>query len=412
MKSLYKLMYIFWSLRRQENRHNFKIALHEYLVNLKQSELLSKCSESPYRKEILRSEFNSKILLIAHEFSRTGAPFAVLYLARTLFAIHGVRPVIISPADGPLREEFEREGYLTIVDPLLLSYKSHSPDVCNFVLGFDRVIVTSLAAFGFIRHFRGIARKLTWWIHETDEGFNAAANVNADLSLLFAACESIWLGSPLCLPLASRYTTRDKLRLLLYGCPDTVLPHKPHDIGRIVFSIVGSVEQRKGQDIFVEAVGLLPETLRASAVFRIIGSPSSSVLSNDYYKSVRAEGDRFPEVEFIDNVPSGALQELYAETDVFVSASRDDPMPIVITQGLMYSKLCLCSSAIGHAQLLEDGKNALVFAKNSAEALSEKMVWVLENPKELTDLGMAGRMIYENYFLMSSFATKVEDLLQ
>jgi glycosyltransferase involved in cell wall biosynthesis len=293
-----------------------------------------------------------------------------------------------------------------------LSYKNYSPDVCNFVLGFDRIIVTSLAAYGFIRHFRGIGRKLTWWIHETDAGFNAVVNMNADLPLLFAACESIWLGSPLCLPLALQYTSQDKLNLLLYGCPDTVLSHRPHESGKIVFSIIGSVDQRKGQDVFVEAIGRLPEELRTKAVFRIIGSPPPSLPFVNYYKAVRAKGDLIPEVEFINNVPSGELQELYAETDVFVSASRDDPMPIVITQGLMYSKPCLCSSAIGQARLLEDGKDGLIFANDSAEALSAKMAWILKNPNELNALGTAGRMIYEKYFLMSSFTTNVELLIR
>jgi len=162
----------------------------------------------------------------------------------------------------------------------------------------------------------------------------------------------------------------------------------------------------------VEAIGRLPEELRTKAVFRIIGSPPPSVRFVKFYKTVRAKGDLLPEVEFINNVPSGELQELYAETDVFVSASRDDPMPIVITQGLMYSKLCLCSSAIGQARLLEDGKDGLIFANDSAEALSEKIVWILENPNELAALGMAGRIIYEKYFLMSSFTANVELLMQ
>jgi glycosyltransferase involved in cell wall biosynthesis len=78
----------------------------------------------------------------------------------------------------------------------------------------------------------------------------------------------------------------------------------------------------------------------------------------------------------------------------------------------MYSKPCLCSSAIGQARLLEDGKDGLIFANDSAEALSAKMAWILKNPNELNALGTAGRMIYEKYFLMSSFTTNVELLIR
>lgn len=413
---LYKLLGIFWSLKDYANRKKFKlmfsVMLREYMADAKLGKLLPAESESPYKGEYSHSEINPKILLVVHEFSRTGAPYAVLYLARALYSIHGVRPAVISSQDGPLRAEFEHEGFRTIVDPLLFSYRNYSSEACDYVAKFERVIVTSLASFGFIRYFRGIGKRLTWWIHETGSGFNAVVNMNADLPLLFAACESIWLGSPLCLPLALQFTSQDKLHLLLYGCPDTVLPHRPHESGRIVFSIIGSFDQRKGQDIFVEAVGRLPRELRVKAVFRIIGSPAPSVSFADYYKTVRTKGDLIPEIEFINTVPAGELQELYAATDVFVSASRDDPMPIVITQGLMYSKLCLCSSAIGQARLLEDGKDGLIFANDSAEALSVKMAWILRNPNELTALGMAGRIIYEKYFLMSSFTTNVELLME
>ena len=376
-------------------------------------QFLSTLSYTPYKQEALRLGINHKILLVTHEFSRTGAPYAVLYLARALFSIYGVRPVVICPQDGLIREEFEKELFPTIVDPLLFSYSNYSSEACDFVGKFERVIVTSLASYNFIRYFRGIARRLTWWIHETDMGFAAVAHMGADLPLLFAACESLWLGSPLCFPHAQQYVSQDKLHLLLYGCADTVVPHRPHKSGKIVFTIVGSVEQRKGQDVFLDAIEQLPEELRCKAIFRIIGSPLPyRYESAMFYKRVCAKAALIPEVECIKDMPLDKLQKFYAETNVLVSASRDDPMPIVITQGLMFSKVCLSSSAIGHAQLLEDMKDGLIFTNGSAKELSEKMTWLLQNPVELAVLGKAGRALYEKYFLMSSFAHNVGNLMQ
>ena len=413
MTKLIKLFKFLWSLNNHANRKQFIFAIREYMDVVKQTQLLSTKLASPYNGEALHLGLNHKILLVAHEFSRTGAPYAVLYLARALFSIHGVRPVVISPCDGPLRGEFEQDGFPTIVDPLLFTYRNYSSEVCDFVASFDKVIVTSLASYNFIRHFRGIAKHLTWWLHETDAGFAALANANVDLPLLFAVCESMWLGSPLCLPLALQYASQDKLHLLLYGCPDTALPHRPHQSGKVVFSIVGTVHQRKGQDVFLDAIERLPEELRCKAIFRFIGSP----LPYDdtgaiFYGKMRARAALIPEVECYENMPLERLQEFYEETDVFVSASRDDPMPIVITQGLMYSKVCLCSSAIGHAKLLEDGKNGLVFTNESATELSEKMAWLIQNPTKLAVLGTAGRAIYEKYFLMASFINHVGNLIK
>lgn len=384
--------------------------LDEYMKSVHQ--LPTTSNNTPYSAEVLKLGANSKILLVVHEFSRTGAPYAALYLAQALFAIHGLRATIISPKDGLIRQEFEQEGFPTVVDPLLFGYSSYSSEACEFVSNFEHVIVSSLAAFGFIRYFRGIAKHLTWWLHETDTGFTAVANVATDLPLLFACCESIWLCSPLCFPLALQYTSQDKLHLLLYGCKDKAILHRPYKSGKMVFSIVGSIEPRKGQDIFLNAIELLSEELRANAIFRIIGSPLAFKGSEIFYQDVLAQATRISEVECFESMPQDKLLDFYAQTDVLVSASRDDPMPIVVTEGLMFSNVCLCSSAIGHAQLLQHGKDALLFTTESAEELAEQMTWLLQNPAELAAIGVAGRQLYEKHFLMSSFTNNVEKLMQ
>ena len=219
MIRIYRTLNLLWSLKNQENRKHGAILLREYMEGVRQSRLCSMTSDTPYTGESLNSGICQKILLVTHQFSRTGAPYAVLFLARALFRINKVRPVVISPTDGPLREEFIKEGFTTIVDPLLFNYRCYSPESCDFVQNFDRIIVTSLSSVNFIRYFRGVGKRLTWWIHETDTGFDLT-NMNADLPLLFAACESIWLGSPLCLAPALQYTSQDKTAsaaLWLYG---------------------------------------------------------------------------------------------------------------------------------------------------------------------------------------------------
>jgi glycosyltransferase involved in cell wall biosynthesis len=87
-------------------------------------------------------------------------------------------------------------------------------------------------------------------------------------------------------------------------------------------------------------------------------------------------------------------------------------MPIVITEGLMFSKVCLCSSSIGHAQLLEDGRDGLIFANESAAELAQKMAWIIQNRAELAALGRAGRAVYERHFLVSAFVQSVGELLE
>jgi glycosyltransferase involved in cell wall biosynthesis len=408
----FTLIKVLWTLKNHENRKKFKFSIREYMDDVGQSPLSASPLSNVYAGSESLGNTHAPILLVVHDFSRTGAPYAVLHLARALLSLHGKPPVVISSFDGPIREEFEREGFATIVDPLLFRYKKHAPEACEFVSRFERVIVTSLYSFSFIRYYRGIGKRLTWWIHETDSLFFDVAELNVDIALLFAACEVIWLGSPLCNTPALRYAPQGKLHLLLYGCVDTAVPHRVHPAKKIVFAIVGSIEQRKGQDVFMAAVDALPAELRSNAEFRIIGSPLPTQVSNEFCKNIYSQAANLPQVECIESLPLDKLQALYAEVNVFVSASRDDPMPMVITQGLMHSKVCLCSSAIGHAGLLEDGKTGLIFTTESVNELSEKMAWAIQNQAELEMIGAAGREVYEKYFLMSSFIRNVDNLLK
>jgi len=354
----------------------------------------------------------TSILLVTHEFSRTGAPYAALYLARALVACCGIRATILSPEEGPLRREFEQEGFVTLIDGSWSGEGDPPPELREWVSRFDRVIVNSLAAFRFIERFRGQARRLTWWIHETAVGFDTVATMTPDLSALFCVCESLWLASPLCFPLAERYAPPEKLHLLLYGCPDRALPHRPHPSGKTVFLLVGSVERRKAQDLFLDAIERLDVELRGRALFHIVGSPlPNNPDSTLFWLRMRSRVTRLPQVRLFGNMPLQRLHALYSEADVIVSASRDDPMPIVVTEGLMHAKVCLCSSAIGQAKLLEDGKDGLIFASESAEDLARKLAWVLQHPAELPAIGRAGRAVFERYFLPSAFADNLGKLL-
>lgn len=352
-----------------------------------------------------------QILLVLHEFSRTGAPRAVLYLARAIFLIKGIRPVVIAATDGPIREEFENEGFPTLVDSSIFDPACNSSEIVDWVAGFEHVIVTPLSSFAFVRHFKGSMKRLTWWIHEEALGFAyIAENFSADLTSLFDACGAVWLGSPLCFQPASQFAAKEKLNLLLYGCDDVSMAHQPHPSGRMVFTLAGSVEPRKGQDIFLKAIEQLDPEVRHRAIFRMVGS-SYNEWSANFQNKIYAQASQIPEIELIPNVPFDELQKLYAQTDIVVSSSRADPMPISITQGMMFSKVCLCSSAIGHAQLLEDGKNGLIFANESVEQLAEKMTWLIQNPAELPALGMSSRAVYEKYFLMDGFINNLNVLL-
>lgn len=408
----------FCSFLQKKNRKEFLTMLSDYVGVVRQKSFQNKekhiAAKTYYTKNYESPASNGcypRILLVVHEFSRTGAPQAVLYLAQAIYSVYGVKPVVLSAKNGPLREEFDKNGFVSIVDDMLFNYLQYSEDPCNFVANFDRVIVTSIASFKFIKYFRGICKHMTWWIHETDLGFALATKIGADLPLLFAVCESIWLGSPVCFQSTIKYAPQDKIQSLFYGCVDIDLPKISLSSKKVVFSIFGSIERRKGQDIFLDAIEMIPIEIRKQATFRIVGSPSSSRESISFYKKIIKKSKKIKEVELYENMPLIELYQYYAEADVFVSASRDDPMPIVITHGLMLSKICLCSSAIGHAELLTNKINGIIFPSESSLKLSNEIIFLIKNANSMKIIGDNGRIVFEKQFAMNIFINNVKRLM-
>ncbi len=362
-------------------------------------------------KDAIYPSANKGVLLVIHELSRTGAPQAVHFLAKAIYDISGVRPTIISPIDGQIKEVIEADGFSTIINRGIFEESNIDLPVMKFIANFEMVVVTSLASFPFIRRYGKQVKCLTWWIHEEEQGFKYIAERFApDLFDIFDTCNFVWLGSPLCALPVSRYVAQDKVKLLLYGCEDIAQKINTVSSGPVTFTLVGSVEPRKGQDIFLAAISKLSPQIRQQAKFRLIGSPYNE-WSSVFHKEINTLAVKFPEVECFPNMTFQKLNRQYEETDVVVSASRADPMPISITQGLMFSKVCLCSSVIGQSGMLTHGVNGLIFENESYEDLAQQMSWLIQNKEKHAVIGAAGRRIYERYFSMIHFIENTKKLI-
>ena len=70
-------------------------------------------------EKVLKYYCSRKILLISHQLSRTGAPIALLNVAR-LLREEGNDLTLISLEEGPLRDEFESIGVEVAVENEIL----------------------------------------------------------------------------------------------------------------------------------------------------------------------------------------------------------------------------------------------------------------------------------------------------
>ena len=349
-------------------------------------------------KERVQEKYQGKILLVSHEFSRTGAPMACLMLAKTIKKIFGEPPVVMGCSDGPFRQDFEDAGIKTFLIGELPFFKN---DLKNFLDSFDLIIVNSVS-FLFFDVINNVSVPVVWWNHEVLD-MKSVKILNMDKFLL--SLKEVWFVSPLLEDFLKEHFPQVQRRFFPYGIPIEQLPERQIKRSVLNFLLVGSIEKRKGIHIFIDAISALPEKMREKCSFKIIGK----VMEQGYYKKMLDRASGIKELDILPPVSHDELLQYYADCDVVVSSSIVDPFPIVITEGFMHSKLCLFPDAIGQALLVEDKKNAVLFKTGDAIDLKNKIEDIVLNFEKYQNIAKEGRKIYEDYFSMEKFSENVKN---
>ncbi len=349
-------------------------------------------------KERVQEKYQGKILLVSHEFSRTGAPMACLMLAKTIKKIFGEPPVVMGCSDGPFRQDFEDAGIKTFLIGELPFFKN---DLKNFLDSFDLIIVNSVS-FLFFDVINNVSVPVVWWNHEVLD-MKSVKILNMDKFLL--SLKEVWFVSPLLEDFLKEHFPQVQRRFFPYGIPIEQLPERQIKRSELNFLLVGSIEKRKGIHIFIDAISALPEKMREKCSFKIIGK----VMEQGYYKKMLDRASGIKELDILPPVSHDELLQYYADCDVVVSSSIVDPFPIVITEGFMHSKLCLFPDAIGQALLVEDKKNAVLFKTGEAIDLKNKIEDIVLNFEKYQNIAKEGRKIYEDYFSMEKFSENVKN---
>lgn len=356
----------------------------------------------------LPNHHGRNILLVSHELTRTGAPVALYHMAKALLD-NGDFPFIVSPSNGNLRSEITGDGIPVLIDRCV----ADNDMWINYASNFDMVVVCTLVNVNAIKSLEKAKIPTLWWAHEAQASYEIGA-LNTTLPYSVKANIHVYCGGEYARKVLIAHRPAYEAGILLYEVPDfsdrkidnkALISFPDH---KFVFSIIGSIMERKGQDIFAEAIEKLPRTDRERCIFLFVGSR----IDNTIYDKVLRLKKRYPDdVILVDEVNRMELMHIYRRSDCVVCSSRDDPMPIFMAEAMMFSKVCICSENTGTADLLRDGVNGYVYSGNSSTRLMEKMSFVLNHARDLDDMRQASRRTYEDYFTENAFIANMNNII-
>lgn len=373
-----------------------------------------------YYPNKLKKFEKSSILLVTHELSRTGAPVVVLDTAKVLIN-NGYFVTVISPVNGPLLRDFLEAGIPVVImnEMKYVQYLHTSSinllpkiDLDVFVDCFDLTIMVTATLFSFVSRYLYTNKKIIWWIHEGSASYDF---LDKYMPRFITPNVKVVCGGEYAVNQIKIYQYNYYPTVLNYGVYDEVgnKKHIKNKNGKVRFLLAGTVGTRKGQLILLDAIEKLSNEYQSESEFIFVGVPfENDIAGIEIMKKLDDASIKRKNVKVLESISREQLYELYKEIDVLVVASLDDPMPVVATENLMLSNICLCSTKTGTSYYIEDGINGFVFQSENVLELVNKIKYIIDNKNDLDRIKKQGRKIYENFFSMEIFEKNLLRLVE
>lgn len=360
-------------------------------------------------KELLTDDKEmNRILIVTHELTRSGAPIILWILAKYLKEC-GYSVQIISPVDGPLKDDYIAEHIpISVVSGLLEDPRASIP----FLDGTDVVLCNTILTWRVVHAARAFSRPCLWWVHETEFGAGLVSQQPQIAEALSAATHIIF-PSQTTANLYRQYLNQENYSYLFYGFDvdvegtdiSAVISKQPDELHLVC---VGTIEKRKGQDVLLDAISLLPLDIASKTHCYLIGRTR---LDPIYYLKIAWRSYWKKNIHLVGEIPNSQVMQYLQQADVFILTSRDEALPISIIEAMAFGKPIISTNAGGVAETIRTGKNGFVADVEDATTLAKYITRLYQDSDLRGSLGKQAQKDYQATHTLAHFGGQMERLL-
>lgn len=173
---------------------------------------------------------------------------------------------------------------------------------------------------------------------------------------------------------------------------------------KIVIGLVGSLYPRKGHDVLINAISLLPDHIKSNLHILFLGDGERDFLINLIKEKKLSH--LFTFLSFQD--PS----KIYPLIDIKVLPSRKEGFPLVAIEAMLMGCCVIRSNTEGAAEQIIHGKTGFIFENENYSELSNILLELIEN-KELRDqVSQAGQTYALQHFISDIMVDKTLTVYQ
>ncbi|SFH09585.1 Glycosyltransferase, GT2 family [Methylobacterium gossipiicola] len=344
-----------------------------------------------------------RTLFVSHNFNFEGAPSSLFELASGLVKQGRIDPVVIAPIDGPMRERYKSVGIptITIEHPLRewpaqeeMSARLLRLGQTFLYAGIEVVVANTAESFWAVEAAQLVGLPCVWIIRESEPWNSYYAHLPRHLEemgyrgfesayrVVFVARSTLDAWSPL--------NTRGAFTLIRNGLNASKLVAAMSEIERdqartrmavkttsIVFTVVGTVCERKGQLDLVEAYAALPDKLAAQAEIMIVGDRPS-----DYSEKLNQAVENLPteRAQRVHVIPETNEVPIFLKgSDVFICSSRVESYPRVTLEAMAAGLPLISTPVWGIREQVRQDYNAFLYEPGDIGELSRYMARLIED---------------------------------
>ena len=334
------------------------------------------------------------VLMLSYDLNPSGAFFA-FFEAAVILKESGYHVVFASMNDGPMKKEIGDLGIPLVVDPNMQISTCVDTDWLAF---YDTIFCNTINFYRMLSK-RDETKTYLWWLHEPEIFYGGID----EEEIRKLSCKNLWIyaAGRAAVDAFKRVKPDAEVSLLLYGILDRCVGgERPscENSSRKKIAVVGNVQNYKGQDVLIAAARLLEETVRMRLDFYLYGN-----LVSKYAKDLMEEAKDLPFVHFEGEIDHEELLKKLSSMDALLCPSREDTMPVAVTEAMMFGIPCIVSDTVGTAEFISDGVDGMVFQNDDAAALAKTIARCVSGEVDFAAMGNAARRLYEKKFSMKVF---------
>lgn len=164
-------------------------------------------------------------------------------------------------------------------------------------------------------------------------------------------------------------------------------PEDLQNVGsHLVLLYLGRMDELKGSARVLQAIALLPETIRQRVRLRMAGDGEV-----DATRQLAQDLGLDSICEIRDWIQGAEKLRWIREANAFILPSRAEGLPMSLLEAMAWGKAVITSPVGGIPEIVSDGVEGFLVPPDDIEAISDAIRELVENPERCVQMGLAAR---------------------